>query len=170
MWLFSATVSTVCSLGCFEIKCAKTSQHTDAFFNGGERVPNFKSLSDLFSRSIYFVSTGWFFDWFRPKSSKFQPVSKLRQPRGQLWNQFKWRHLMTKFWIHSQQIRNAHSKEIQNWFKEILQIWSWEMHLRWDLVVRQSRPCRHVSWFWFPPEEVGREGNVAMPHLHAIFK
>ena len=72
--------------------------------------------------------------------------------------QYKWRQLMTKFWINLQQIRNAYSKEIQIWFQEIWQIWSLEMqqHLSPDLAVRQSRPCQHVSWFWFLPEEVGR--------------
>ena len=72
--------------------------------------------------------------------------------------QCKWHDLMTKFWIDLQQIRNAYSKEIQIWFQEISHIWSLEIqqHLSQDLAVRQSRPCRDVSWFWFLPQEVGR--------------
>ena len=55
----------------------------------------------------------------------------------------------------------ARNQKMHIWKKyktEILQIWSWQIqkYLNWDLAVRESRPCRHVSWFWFLPEEVGR--------------
>ena len=77
--------------------------------------------------------------------------------------QCKWHdHDMTR-WPNVESICNksemhTYSKEIQIWFQEILHIWSLEIqqHLSQDLAVRQSRPCRDVSWFWFLPQEVGR--------------
>ena len=55
----------------------------------------------------------------------------------------------------------ARNQKMHIWKKyktEILQILSWQIqeYLNWDSAVRERRPCRHVSWFWFLPEEVGR--------------
>ena len=77
--------------------------------------------------------------------------------------QCKWHdHDMTR-WPNVESICNksemhTYSKEIQIWFQEILHIWSLEIqqHLSQDLAVRESRPCGHVSWFWFLPQEVRR--------------
>ena len=52
---------------------------------------------------------------------------------------------------------NADWNEIQMCSSEILQIWKGEIfeHISHDLRLRDSRPCWHVSWFWFLLEEVG---------------
>ena len=52
----------------------------------------------------------------------------------------------------------ARNQKMHIWKKyktEILLIWRWQIqeYLNRDLAVRESR---HVSWFWFLPEEVGR--------------
>ena len=65
----------------------------------------------------------------------------------------KWSTNLRKFW----KSENADLNEIQICFPEIVQIWKGEIfeQLSQNLTLTESRPCWHVSWFWFLLEEVG---------------
>ena len=58
-----------------------------------------------------------------------------------------------KFW----KSENADLNKIQICFPEIVQIWKGEIfeQLSQNLTLTESKPCWHVSWFWFLLEEVG---------------
>ena len=71
----------------------------------------------------------------------------------------------------------ARNQKMHIWKKyktEILQIWSWQIqeYLNRDLAVRESRPCQHVSWFWFLPEEVQvtQSGGQLWKWSHLVVK